>query len=131
MSRPSLRIVVIFVAALAGLKVWAQDRYQRGIFHETLIAAYGDQARARCQKEVSKAHALRLAASAEAMEITIGSPHTSVAVWDFDNPLWEVRYRHPHILLSPDKGEGPRCAYDVVAGLASLSGVRNSVEERN
>lgn len=120
MPRFSLRIVVMVVAALAGLKVWAQDRYQRGIFHDALIAAYGEQARTRCQKELAKASPGKWHPRTDALSVTIGNAATDVAVWDVDNPLWEVRYRHPHIMVPASERDQASCAYDIVAGLANL-----------
>ena len=54
--------------------------------------------------------------------IVIGSPDVRVALWDYDNPLWEVRYRNPHMLLSAEPISDLRCAYDMVAGLATVDG---------
>ena len=54
------------------------------------------------------------------MEVVIGNPHTAVAIWDIDNPLWDVRYRHPHILVSGGAEARKTCAYDLTAGLVSV-----------
>ncbi len=122
MSRPKLRIVVVFVAALTGMKVWAQDRYHRTIYHEALMGAYEDRAKATCLKEFARAGTLKSVPRLSALEIVIGSPDVQVAIWDFDHPLWEVRYRHPHILLNGDTPAARRCAFDLASGLASLEG---------
>ena len=34
-----------------------------------------------------------------------GSKMASVMLWDFSNPMWDVRYRHPHLVLTTT---GPR-----------------------
>lgn len=120
MPRSSLRLLVVFVAALTGIKVWAQDRYYRSIMHEALIAAYHERAANVCLKAAPK-----LARSAKASawtnpEIVIGSKSADVALWDYDNPLWNVRYRHPNIVLKVEGGA--HCTYDLVAGLAKVDG---------
>lgn len=120
MSRPTLRMIVVIVAGITGVKVWAQDRYHRAIYHEALLDAYQERARLSCLKAMNAtagaATGLRLADAA----VVIGSPDTRVALWDYDNPLWDVRYRHPHIVLSATRPGERRCAFDIVAGLASL-----------
>ena len=120
MSRPSLRILLFLLAGLSGLKVWAQDHYQRAIYNEALLQAYGGQARLNCQKELTRIVAGKPASRLEGGEVVIGNTRTSVALWDVDNPLWDVRYRHPHILIKAQGGHELRCAYDLMAGLASV-----------
>ena len=121
MPRASLRILVIFVAGLAGLKGWAQDRYYRAIMHEALISAYQDRAAITCHKEVLKTQRAKPAQSWTGPEIVIGSPHADVALWDLDNPLWDVRYRHPNLILKAGTAGGLRCSYDLTAGLAAVN----------
>ena len=120
MSRPSLRIFVIFVAGIAGLKVWAQDRYYRSIMHEALISAYQDRAATTCQKEIQKTQRSKSGLPWTGPEIVIGSRHTEVAVWDIDNPLWDLRYRHPNLVLKAGADGDIRCSYDLRAGLAAI-----------
>lgn len=123
LRRPTLRMIVVVVAGLTGLKVWAQDRYHRAIFHEALIAAYQDKAEATCQKAFARFARSASPARLREPEVVIGSPAAQVAVWDFDNPLWDVRYRHPHILLKAETMGELRCAYDLSSGIASFETV--------
>jgi len=122
MARPSLRIVVFILAGLTVAKVWTQNRYTRAIFDETLIQAYEEKAIASCQKEASRIAHARAPLRLVDPEVTIGSPFSDVAIWDYDNPLWEVRFRHPHLVLKADGSGETRCAFDVMAGLANISG---------
>lgn len=119
---PSLRTMLFIAASLAVAKVWASDRYHRAIYSDALIAAYGDKARVTCQKEfgrITRAYGnLKLSAT----NVVIGSPAVKVAMWDMDNPLWEVRYKHPHLMLTAEPLADLRCAFDVTAGLASVEG---------
>ncbi len=123
MPRASLRILVIFVAGLAGLKVWAQDRYYRSIMHEALISAYQDRAATTCQKEALKTQRTKTANPWSGPEIVIGGHHADVALWDIDNPLWDVRYRHPNLVLKTGASGDVRCSYDLTAGLAAIDNV--------
>ena len=121
MSRPSLRIIVILVAGLAGLKVWAQDRYYRNIVHEALISAYQERAAATCQKEALRTQRSKPANPWSAPRIVIGGHHVKVDLWDIDNPLWEVRYRHPNLVLKAGASGDVRCSYDLTAGIAAIA----------
>lgn len=122
LRRPSLRTVLLLAATLAGAKVWASDRYHRAIYSDALIAAYGERAKAVCQKEIGRTARTYANVKLNASGVVIGSPAARVALWDMDNPLWEVRYRHPHLLLTAEPVADLRCAFDVTAGLASLTG---------
>lgn len=118
--RVNLRTILILAAGLAGLKVWASDRYHRTIYHEALITAYGEKARATCQREAGRIGRAYATLRLNAADVVIGSPDTRVALWDIDNPLWEVRYRHPHLLFTAEPVSPLRCAFDVTAGLARV-----------
>lgn len=120
MSRPSLRIVVILVAGIAGLKVWAQDRYYRAIMHEALISAYQERAAATCQKEILKTQRSKPVQPWSSAEIVIGSRRAEVALWDIDNPLWDLRYRHPNLVLKAGTAGDIRCSFDLTVGLAAI-----------
>ena len=120
MPRASLRIVVLLVAGLAGLKVWAQDRYYRSIMHEALIGAYQDRAATTCQKEILKNQRTKAVQAWSGAEIVIGSRRANVALWDFDNPLWDLRYRHPNLVLKAGTDGDIRCSFDLTVGLAEI-----------
>ncbi len=115
-----MRVVVILVAALAGLKVWTQDRLYRSIMQDALVEAYRDKATASCLKAFARSG---VAVSAQwplkaTAEVMIGNSATDVAMWDYQNPLWDVRFRHPHVKLTAP-GTDQHCAFDVAAGLAT------------
>ena len=120
-----MRMIVIAFALLAGFKVWTQDRFYRSAMSDALIQAYRERAQQVCQKEGAKTSKAAVGAWTMAPEVMIGSPLPSVALWDVDNPLWNVRYRHPHIILtavSTTSGSAKTtCAYDLMVGLASFS----------
>jgi hypothetical protein len=113
----------MIAAVLAGLKIWASDRFHRAVYSEAIIAAYGEKARVSCQREAARQAptaygGLKLTPSG----VVIGSPNVRVAFWDVDNPLWQVRYRNPHVLLTAEPLTDLSCAFDVTVGLASLEG---------
>src|SRR5438093_5598766 len=116
-----MRSAVILVAALAGLKVWTQDRLYRSIMQDALMQAYRERAAVSCLREFARAGKPLSAnwPSASTAEVVIGNAATDVAIWDFDNPLWEVRFRHPHVLLTAPGSNG-QCAFDIAAGLATI-----------
>lgn len=124
LPRPTLRTMLMLAAVMAGAKVWASDRFHRAIYSDAILAAYGEKARATCQREVVRqAPAAYASLKLKPSGVVIGSPNVRVAFWDIDNPLWEVRYRNPHVMLTAEPITDLRCAFDVTAGLASIDGI--------
>ena len=120
-----MRKIVIVCAALAASKVWTQDRFYRSVMQDALLQAYRERATQVCQKEAQKpgkAGPVQPWPANATAEVVIGSPMANVALWDFDNPMWDVQYRHPHLILTASGTPKSRCAYDLIAGLASFSG---------
>ena len=123
-----MRFVVIILALLAGFKVWTQDRMYRSVVGEALVQAYRDRAIEVCRKQTAKtvpvasAHTVaQLWSTASPAEITLGASDVDVAVWDTQNPLWQQRFRNPHLVLTGTGGSSAHCAYDLEAGAATLS----------
>ncbi|MEQ1672821.1 MAG: hypothetical protein ABL893_18365, partial [Hyphomicrobium sp.] len=71
-------------------------------------------------REAAKPAAASVAlwSSAEVAEITIGAKVADVMLWDYNNPLWDVRYRHPHLVLTASGARSLKCSYDLRAGVA-------------
>ena len=105
---------------MAGGKVWLQDRYHRAIYDEALIAAYQGKATASCQRELERGWAKLGPLTLSTLGVRIGNPGTPVAIWDVNNALWDVRYRHPHLLLAAEPRGDVRCSFDIFAGLANV-----------
>ena len=119
-----MRKIVIFFAVLAAFKVWTQDRFYRSVMQDALVQAYRERAATVCQKEAQKpgkGAPGQLWPATAAAELVIGSPAAKVALWDFDNPMWDVRFRHPHLVLTAPGTPKTRCAYDLTVGLASFT----------
>lgn len=115
-----MRVIVIAFALLAGLKVWTQDRFYRAALSDALIEAYRERAQVVCARASGKhgTTGTEIWSAANTAEVTVGSSVASVMIWDYENPLWGVRYRNPHLVLTAD---GPRkltCSYDMTAGVA-------------
>lgn len=119
-----MRKIVMLVAALTATKVWTQDRFYRSVMQDALVSAYRERATQVCQKLGQKpagTKTIQTWPDGSQAEVTIGSPLASVALWDFDNPLWDVRFRHPHLILTAAGGGKPRCSYDLTVGFATIS----------
>jgi hypothetical protein len=118
-----MRLLVLALAILAGLKLWAQDTVYRSATQDALVAAYRDRAVAACQKEP------RGAASAPAVnwsvvpdiKLVIGDSDLSVHVWEVDHELWNARYRNPYLVLSSGAGAHYICTYDIGLGTAHVT----------
>ncbi len=135
MRRPPMRFLVVGFGLLACVKVWTQDRMVRAAMGDALIQAYREKAQQVCGQETAKTETAKAepvrreavkggAASVNpwltstADEVTIGSKLTSVMLWDYQNPMWDVRFRHPHLLLTTHGARKMRCSYDLAAGVA-------------
>ncbi len=123
-----MRFVVLFLAVLAGLKVWTQDRLYRSAAGEALIAAYQERAVGACQakpKADARGQPLVVGAldwsKAKADDIMFGNPAIEIAVWQVDHALWNARYRNPILRLKfEDRLTRIVCDYDVLAGQAAV-----------
>jgi hypothetical protein len=124
-----MRAFIIFLAILAGLKVWTQDRMYRNAAGEALLAAYQSKAMAACQSlPPTDARGMPLSAGSvdwtrsETAEVIIGNPNVSVYVWQVDDALWNVRYKHPIVRLRMgDRLTRLTCDYDVTAQSATVT----------
>ena len=135
MRTPPIRFLVLGFGLLACVKVWTQDRMVRAAMGEALIQAYRERAQQVCGQETAKTETTKAElakreparnaaananpwATSTADEITIGSKLTSVMLWDYKNPMWDVRYRHPHLVLTAHGAHKMRCSYDLAVGVA-------------
>lgn len=123
-----MRIVVLILVLLAGLKVWTQDRVYRSVLGDALVDAYRHRAIEVCRKQTAKtvpvASARTVAelwSASSPAEITLGATGVDVAIWDTQNPLWQQRFRNPHLVLTGTGDSSAHCAYDLQAGVATLS----------
>jgi hypothetical protein len=122
-----MRTILLGLILLAGMKVWFQEHAYRAAMADAVVEAYRQRAIEVCRRSAMKrsggsrddgANAWGAASSAEAV---IGNPDISVAIWDTENPLWNQRFRDPHLILTASGIGGPRCAYDVREGGATLA----------
>lgn len=115
-----MRAVVIILACLAIAKIWAHDHFYRAATNAALIDAFRPQAEKTCAREATKLGAARNARwlLPESGAISIGGNFTSVMIWDVNNPLWDVRYRHPHLTITTTTPRKLTCSFDLAVGLA-------------
>lgn len=124
----AMRVVVIVLVLLASVKVWTQDRVYRSVMGGALVEAYRDRAIEICRKQTAKQAPVVSANTVAELwngksgaEVTVGDPDVDVAIWDTQNPLWQQRFRNPHLILTAVGDLGAHCAYDLSAGIATLS----------
>ena len=115
-----MRLLVILCASLAILKVWYQDNIYRSAMSAALVDAYRPRAEKLCTREATRFGAAMgsdwtVAADAA---VTVGSPVGTVMYWDYDNPLWAVRYRHPHLIMTASAPRKLKCSFDLAVGVA-------------
>lgn len=117
-----MRALVLALALLAGLKIWIQESAYRSATEDALMLAYRAKAADACrQHETSSAGSEQaIDWSSAAARLAIGNPAVSVHIWDFDNALWNARYRQPYMVLSATEASRS-CAYDILGGTAEVS----------
>lgn len=117
-----MRMLVIGLVLLAGVKVWTQDRIYRSATSEALVEAYRMRAVEVCGKQSAKmaqaAGSANIWHAASEAEVSIGNPGVDVAIWDTQNPLWSERFQHPNLILTAAGETRARCAYDLHDGTA-------------
>jgi hypothetical protein len=119
-----VRLLVTVVVAAAAAKVWYQDHLHRNALGDALLVAYRQAATESCGKESARGAGVKPVravnwTAASNSKVVVGHDATEVDAWDVNNPLWNVRFRHPHIVLTGEREA--TCAYDLVAGLARVS----------
>lgn len=128
-----MRLVVVVLAVLAAAKVWSQDQIYRAATEEALVTAYRPKAIEACsalpvpEMAVARSDTARRAIAQAWLQpsttrIVIGNPDVNVRFWQVDHTAWDVRFRHPNLVL--DAGEPRpivRCSYDMTLGRASIS----------
>ena len=118
-----MRVLVVLLALLVALKVWAQDHTYRFAANEALIAAYRTRAAAACTASSGIAAALAGRAvtwtDTEEPRVVIGKAGLPVHFWEIDHELWDARFRHAYLVLGG--AGGATCIYDMLADTAEIS----------
>ena len=118
-----MRALVIVLAVLAGLKVWTTVQFYREGTEDALVLAYRDRAIAACQSQEPASAARSYAplwTRPASVAVAIGRRSADVDIWDYDHPLWEARFKHPQVVLTPET-PGRVCEYDILEGRAYLT----------
>jgi len=126
-----IRLLVLLLAILAGIKVWTQERLYREGAQDALILAYRDRAIAACQMSApdsSVGHptaspaSLPLWTRPASVALVIGRSNARVSIWEVNSALWPARFKHPHVVLTAsDRLPHAVCEYDVIEGRAYLT----------
>ena len=120
----TMRVLVVLLALLVALKVWAQDHTYRFAANEALIAAYRTRAAAACTASSQLAAAAQPGRAitwtdAEEPRVVIGKAGLPVHFWEIDHELWDARFRHAYLVLGG--AGGATCTYDMLADTAEIS----------
>ena len=125
-----MKYVALILAVLAGAKLATVDYLYKAATRDALVAAFGTQAVAACQKAQRPADNLKAGAvktgqlwgTPGQVRIEIGNRNNAVALWQVDQHAWQTRFRRAFIVLDANAEATPaRCHYDIVAGTAVVS----------
>lgn len=117
--------MLLALALLAALKIWAHESAYRSGTEEAIMAAYRARAAEACAQAsplatVSSEHGALGWATSTAPHIAIGNPALRVYLWEVDHEHWGARYRQPYLIFGGGP-EGFSCTYDILAGTAEVS----------
>lgn len=122
-----MRAVVLALAVLAGLKLWAHQSLYRSATDQALLHAYTNRAVAACQSQSQRVQdtssdLLRVDWSAyRSAHVEIGDKSTDVSLWQIDHELWNRRYKTPFIRLTAKRERSsPHCIFNVMTGEAEF-----------
>jgi hypothetical protein len=122
-----MRTILLGLILLTGIKVWFQEHSYRAAMADAVVEAYRQRAIEVCRRSamkragVSRDDVANTWGATSRAEAIIGNPDVNVAIWDTQNPLWTQRFRDPHLILTAAGVGGPRCAYDVREGGATVT----------
>ncbi len=120
-----MRILVVVLATLAAVKIYAQDQMYRTAVTQALVSAYRERAISACQKDRTNQPrnlAQLLWANPTAITVSIGRSDLNVGLWTTDLDLWNAAYKKPYLVLEPTDPLTPlKCTYDITSGAARVS----------
>lgn len=117
--------MVLALALLAALKIWAHESAYRTATEDAIVAAYRASAAEACARvspfaTVSSDHGALGWATSTAPRVAVGNPDLRVYLWEIDHELWNARFRQAYLILGGGP-EGFSCTYDIMAGTAEVS----------
>jgi len=121
-----MRALILTLALLATLKIWIQDTIYRAATEEALVSAYRARAADACARSTPARE--RRPGDAEAVDwtreaeprVSVGNPAIPVHIWQFENELWNARFRQPYLVLAADR-TSLSCTYDILADTAEVA----------
>ena len=126
-----IRLLVLLLAILAGIKVWTQERLYREGAQDALILAYRDRAIAACQMSAPDSSVGHRPASPASLPLWTRPPmvagvkrpgHPDGGNREGNTAPWAAPVKHPHVVLTAsDRLPYAVCEYDVIEGRAYLT----------
>lgn len=120
-----MKTIVILLALLATTKLGYHEYLFRISTRDAVISAYKEHAIDACQKDpasLTLGLGTQAWAGARNIQLVIGKSTLSVYPWQFDNALWNARYRNPYLVLTASQRGGAfGCEYDIVNASAFVS----------
>ncbi|HRD76948.1 MAG TPA: hypothetical protein PK264_13625 [Hyphomicrobiaceae bacterium] len=116
-----MRMLVLVLAILAGLKVAYQEYVYRSVTAEVIITAYRDRALEAC-----RTHAWGKAVTADAwanplsMTLSVGRSTLGSDAFQLDHAQWNARFKNPYLLITAGDGTAEiTCEFDIVNSVAA------------
>jgi len=119
-----LRMAIVVLALLVGLKLWAHEHFYRQATTDALLNAYLDRASRACRRHLLESASQTAAASAARdvvpiAKVVIGDDTLDVAFWNVGHPHWAARYKTAFLHLTAGTGGSDAvCRFDTLTGEA-------------
>lgn len=128
-----MRALVVCLALLAGLKIWAHHALYVTATEQALLDAYRKNAVMACSgTAMTRQRPIAVSRSAgkvdwshyHSLRVVIGDESVNVSLWQLDHEQWDQRYKTPFIHVVADGG-GTRhqCIYNISTGHVSYNQV--------
>jgi len=119
-----IRLVVVALATLAGLKIAAQAYLYRDATNDIIVSTFQPRAVEACAAN-GLSGPLRVPRAAwsnpREVELEIGRRDLNVAIWNISHRLWETRYKAPYLVLTADAETAHiYCTYDIRRNVAAV-----------
>jgi hypothetical protein len=115
-----MKRIGLALAALAAAKIGTIEYLQRAATRDALVAAYGKDAVAACQRAV-RVDGLKpgpMWGASNGVRIEVGNRQSAVSLWQVDHHEWQARFRRTYIVLDATTA---RCHFDVASGAAVVA----------
>ena len=116
-----MRMLVLGLAVLAGLKVAYQEYVYRSVTAEVIITAYRERALEACRGQAwGKAVTAEAWTNPLSVTLSVGRSSLGSDAWQLDHAQWNARFKNPYLLITAGDGTSEiTCEFDITGNTAT------------